>query len=355
MALDRIVKLGIESGILIIAPKQKIDAGDWQDLDFKDAIYINNHYTNIKKVFEMSKVINHIIIDEAHLLKNFKTKGWIYLEKIIQKYKPSTTWLSATPTSRGLIDYYPFLSTLLSIDFNKEITTAGLDKKISIYEKQKFNYADYPIKTLVGYRNEDKFKKIIKIFSFEKLEMPKDYEVKSEVVNFKQPKDINVIRKTNIFEGEVIESPVKKWNIIRRINNKEKIDFIKRLEHRNIIIFTNYKSEVEFLKENLENYGIIDGSNKIDLTDKEKYKYIIVNYKSGSAALNLQHATCCIHYSPTCNYTDHIQSLGRIDRVGQKASAIEIFTFCQSYIDRQIIDCLSVKKDYNINKFLVEI
>jgi superfamily II DNA or RNA helicase len=353
MALDRLIKLGVKSGILVIAPKQKIDSGDWQELELpNDTIFINNHYTNIKKVYDKKTVIKHIVIDEAHLVKNFKTKSWQYLEKIIDKYKPGTTWLSATPTSNGLFDYYPFLSTLLRVDFNKDVSTAALDKTVSIYERQKFNYCDYPIKVLVGYKNEALFKKMIKNSSFIKLSMPKEYSIRTEIIKFNTPAGYSKTKKLGVFKDEVVDTPMKMWNILRSFENREKINFIKNLEHKNIVIFTNYKAEVEYLKNNLENCGVIDGSNKIDLKQKEKYKHLIVNYKSGSAALNLQHATCCIHYSPSCNYTDHVQSLGRIDRVGQTANAIEIFTFCQSDIDKKIIEALKQKKDFNYTAFI---
>ena len=215
-----------------------------------------------------------------------------------------------------------------------------------------YPYLKFPIKELVGYKNEERLLKALENRTFKLLNVNMNFETLNEQIEFKQLKEVNQIIKTKIYADEVLETPIAVYNCVRQLKHIEKIKFIKDLEHKQIIIFTNYVSEVEFLVEHLGgDLAIIDGKNKITQNHLSA-KYLVINYAAGAEGLNLQHASCLIHFSPPTNYTHFKQACGRIGRIGQQADVIEIYTLIANSIDKKISKSLDQKEDFNVNKFI---
>lgn len=344
MAHDRWVKLGKPSPVLILSKKKIIEQNNWQEMGFPDdTVYTNSHYSNIKKLFDIK--FKHIIIDECHVIKNYKSKVSQSVVSLVNKTKASTSWLSATPTSNYLFDYYPFIAV------NAIVSGKEVDKRYSIYQPKMYPYLKFPIKELVGYHDEQSLLHALDQRTFKLLSVDMDFETLNETIEFKQLPDVKKIIKDRVYNNEVLETPISVYNAVRQLKHMEKIKFIKELEHEQIIIFTNYVSEVEFLVEHLDDVAIIDGKNKIS-DIHFKVKYLIINYAAGAEGLNLQHCSCLIHFSPPTNYTHFKQACGRIGRVGQKASVIEIYTLLCNQIDKKISKSLQQKEDFNVKKFL---
>jgi SNF2 family DNA or RNA helicase len=134
-----------------------------------------------------------------------------------------------------------------------------------------------------------------------------------------------------------------------------KLDYIDMLldsinPDDNVAIFYEYVSHRELITALCQNKGRtlyrIDGQEKIIPPIDATNCVALVQYKAGSAAIDLSMCNKVIMFSPTYSYQDDTQALGRTYRIGQKRR-VHVWRFICEGIEKEIEDCLKNKKDFS--------
>jgi superfamily II DNA or RNA helicase len=333
------------SPLLIVGPASKMSGTrDWQETTGYLAYYTSYESFN-KVVSMMPKPPKAIIFDEAHKIKNYKTKTW----KTIEPYAKNaeTLWLSATPMNSGLWERYTFLSLILGV------SPRVLDSKNTIWERAKF-ITPHQVFERIGYRND--YKDILSKHSSVDLEPVEDVELNVEHLDFIET---NIVRDLRIAPQKLLSKfrlghlniRSKRLSLIHQQQSKQKLDFIKSLDNKYVVIFTRFKSDIEFLKNELVDCGIIDGSSKE--TDYRKHKYLLVNIQAGNAGIELNHSDVAIYYKPPVAPIEYIQSLGRLVRTNQEHKFVSYYILTQGVLERKTYQNL-LKNKKTVEEELIE-
>jgi superfamily II DNA/RNA helicase len=223
------------------------------------------------------------------------------------------------------------------------------DRMIEMFEKDKvFIAPDTNVNKLLdkGWSEEDIEKEIERLSE----ENPKNQTFKSS--DFKDG-FIESLKK----DSKLIKELVKGWN---SIENDPKFDvFIAQLTKQflnkktnvegKLVIFSESKDTVDYLAKALENAGrkdvlVISADNR-----KQMYDTIVTNFDANCPAekqvneyniiittevlaegVNLHRSNVIIHYDTPWNSTKLMQRIGRVNRIGTKASAIYNYVFYPS-------------------------
>ena len=144
--------------------------------------------------------------------------------------------------------------------------------------------------------------------------------------------------------------------------SKEKLEAFKELlqsTNDRVIVFYNFKEEAKRLihiaNELEKPWSIICGDQKT-LAAYENYEDSItfIQYRAGSAGLNLQLANKMIFYSPTEKVDDWMQSQKRIHRIGQQKPCFYYQMVCENSIEEWVYDALARGVDYTDELFDVD-
>lgn len=182
------------------------------------------------------------------------------------------------------------------------------------------------------------------------------------------------IRKFNDDIMDLInKNGIKKW--LRKSINREiiptrvqkVIDILNKHPNDNFLIFTNFIDCIEYLKEllnenNFKNVFVLHSQ----LTQKRRAEIIeeyifstnnqcvlICTYNIGSEGLNVQNkANVIIKLDPYWNEGKEQQAEARIDRYGQSASNVYIYTIVSNTNIESIFDKLQKEKASKIDEFL---
>lgn len=238
--------------------------------------------------------------------------------------------------------FYAFKKSLV----NFQIAT---DRMIEMFENNKvFIAPDTNINNLLdkGWSEEDIEKEIERLSE----ENPKNQTFKSS--DFKDG-FIESLKK----DSKLIKELVKGWNAI---GYDPKMDvFIAQLTKQflnkktnvegKLVIFSESKDTVDYLAKALEDVGrkdvlVISAANRKQMydtivsnfdanwsVDKQVNKYnIIITTEVLAEGVNLHRSNVIIHYDTPWNSTKLMQRIGRVNRIGTKASAIYNYVFYPS-------------------------
>jgi superfamily II DNA/RNA helicase/HKD family nuclease len=238
--------------------------------------------------------------------------------------------------------FYAFKKSLV----NFQIAT---DRMIEMFENDKVYIApDTNVNKLLdkGWSEEDIEKEIERLSE----ENPKNQTFKS--ADFKDD-FIDSLKK----DSKLIKELVKGWNAIK---NDPKMDvFIAQLNKQflnkktniegKLVIFSESKDTVDYLAKALKDAGrkdvlVISAANR-----KQMYDTIVTNFDANWAAdkqvneyniiittevlaegVNLHRSNVIIHYDTPWNSTKLMQRIGRVNRIGTKATAIYNYVFYPS-------------------------
>jgi SNF2 family DNA or RNA helicase len=129
------------------------------------------------------------------------------------------------------------------------------------------------------------------------------------------------------------------YNVFRAFNSKSKLNAVmnhieaKRGEGKNKLVFCNFRGEIDFISMQLERKGfsvaILDGRTKKSERDarlKEKHDVLVLQIRTGCEGLNLQHYSQVYFVSPHWNPAVESQAIARCHRMGQK-NDVDIYCF----------------------------
>jgi SNF2 family DNA or RNA helicase len=238
--------------------------------------------------------------------------------------------------------------------------------------EQEINIANtpYPVKIVVGYKNTDELKSMLRKYGSyflkteEVISLPEqtfvDISVPTTTKYRKFCKDLIVEVGHQTLVGSTTLNRMLYERMLCAQYNDEKLtaftDLLESTDDR-LIVFYNFNEELYALKKVIGNsrpISEVNGHTK-DLTayENEENSVTLCQYTSAAKGLNLQKANKIMYFSPTLSCEDWMQSQKRIHRIGQKNACFYYKLVCSKSIEERIYAALARGVDYT-NKLFEE-
>lgn len=321
-----------------------------------------------------------IILDESHKIKSLGTKkNPVKTTKAVLDLKNCTNYkiiLTATPTQKdkgGYIDYYTQLDFLGYMDMSLE----QFKSRYCVEKKIQVPGTPFPIKIIVKYT--DKVREIEDILkltcrryvpSFTEVEpqhnkvlltSPKSYKdlVKQRHYHDFDLRSLSARRMAlkTLCTGKTMGHDVF-GNRMTHDDNTVKADWLEEfLANTDDVVMVVYKYNVE--KDTLvrvceklnKKYIVLDGAakNKYDLINNKDYDVVIGQFNACGESIDGLQYKChiCVFYCLPESSIEYKQTLGRINRDGQKYAVSYYYPMLNNTIETKIWDMLQNKIDFD--------
>lgn len=301
-----------------------------------------------------------LLLDESSMIQNETAKRSHF---ILTKVCPDKViLLSGTPTA-GKYEKLWSQCRLLGWNISKrEYYDRYIIEKPIMMKK-----SPYPIKIVVGYKNVEELKQMLRLHGAyflkteEVLDLPEqnfipiEVDASSKYRTFMRDKIVTV-------DGRQLvgDRTLNRLTYARQLcghYSKEKLDAFADLldgtEDR-LIVFYNFTEELTALKKIAKGRPIseVNGSVK-DLTNYEKHDNSVtfVQYQAGAMGLNLQKANKIVYFTLTLWSELFEQSKKRIHRIGQKSTCFYYTLICRGSVEEKIMETLTMRRDYTNKLF----
>ena len=320
----------------------------------------------------LEKEYDFLLIDEAHKIKNHKTKNFEFVRSIRKKY---CLLLTATPVQNQLVEIFNLISILkpgLLGNYQTFLEKFGMDRK-------KMKDDDY-LKQLIqkvmirNTRDETDLKPskrhihaIWVDFSEKEREIYQDIESLAKIfptfVKLTLLREICSSREAcylslkKLADEQGNSSPVlpimEKLEQLPHHSKAEKaVELIKSIGEEKVIIFTEYRASQLYLQWFLKQHGITSvpfrGGFKRGKKDWmrqlfEHHAQVLIATEAGGEGINLQFCHHLINYDLPWNPMRLEQRIGRIHRYGQE-NDVHIYNFAIRHtIEEHILQLLYEK------------
>jgi SNF2 family DNA or RNA helicase len=357
--------------VLVLCPKSVIN--EWNiSIEEYESTH-NFEILNYERFSRLKEIDQYdvLIIDEAHKVKNPKSKAHKNILKMSVKYKLLLTGtphdgkaeellaLSQIMSPNILGNYWSCLKRDFILDDYNDVvgTKAGVHEKY-IEKMSPYMYVLDKLDSVVMPELTIKESKI------SMLDTQKIIYKEMEAGNFKA-KDGTL---------RTCHSIAIRNNKLRTICSgfyRDHLDNLRKISHNKlhhvnmyvrdnerVVIFINWTYErkdlVKWCEANNITYKVLDGSTNntptyIQEIKEFNYNVLIVNYKSGGAGLNLVKANFSILYSLPHSYIDFDQSIKRTWRKGQENDCNIVVFLTKFSIENKIMSTINKKSDI-VNK-----
>ena len=361
---------------LLICQKSKVD--DWVN-HFKEFYPQMNviDYTKSKSVVDKGViVINYdlvwrrpellslrnftLMLDESSLIQNESAKR----SKFILRMNPKNViLLSGTPTA-GKYEKLWSQCRLLGWPISKR----DFYNRYIIEQEINIKTSQFPIKIVVGYKNVEDLKKMLRFYGShflkteDVLSLPEQMFVNIEVETtpayrkFQKDKVVTIDGQTLI--GDTTFTRLLYERMLCGHYNKNKLqafaDLIDSTDDR-LIVFYNYNAELEQLQKLVKNRPIsmINGNVK-DVNNYNRYDNSITfcQYQAAAMGHNLQLANKIVYFSLPLSSELFEQSKKRTHRIGQTNTCFYYVMICKNSVEEKILDTLKKRQDYTERLFI---
>lgn len=381
MALAHYDKHAYLRPLLILAPAAKVNTGDWErELeqyfagrivpDFE--VYSYEKFSRVPTIKQYEKTGDRgvwrdylkrhpqgfaVIADEVHKAKNPQSGVGKRLFEVSRQAE-FFVGLSATPLPNGWID---------AINYFKIF---GLTKNKTTFKKRYVNEQDYKgFPEVIGYFHagelQDYWNRIAKPLPKSiALDLP---AITSVPISLPAGPGYLKIQKTRMFDDRFLDNPSALAHALRQSVIEPKVAWLNNFldgASDNVVIFYNYTSErdaiLSMIKKSHRGRTVFrqDGEKhqipeKPDW-DKLQRTITLAQYQSGSTGIELTYAATIVYFSPTYSYSNYEQSIGRINRNGQK-SKMTLYLLCApTTIEREVWAALREKRDFQEKQWYAE-
>lgn len=340
---------------------------------FRERFVVLN-YEQVKKHMDylLKDEINHIIIDEAHYLKNKDAGRSSAADTLIQESgNPRLTLLSGTPITNRVNDMFNYF----------RMTGHPLGNDYNAFKERYAIMANVRGGKIIGAKNVDELKGLASNFFIRKksedcLDLPemviknyymdvsdikKEYEAllqelrekkeKYDTLHGKEKQQMTFEMKGNIHTLNRLVTTAKVPMI------KEYIDNLVEAGEK-VVVFAGYKAPLQMLHELFGDKrsvlidGSVDSHKRQLLVDKfrdsEHCKVFLGNYKAAGVGINLVNARHVVMMNFPFLPADIEQAQKRLHRSGQKNRVFVTYTLATQTIDEHIYDII-IDKSQDIN------
>jgi SNF2 family DNA or RNA helicase len=330
-----------------------------------ESIVLNQHY-------------DFVIIDEAHKLKNHKTKNYEFVSNLKKTY---CLLLTATPVQNQLSDIFNLVTILKPgyLGNYDEFTKTFGNKRQALKQDEKLKQLVHNV--MIRNRREDTGiywtkRKIETIWVDFKPEEQAVYDELENNLLLKDAFTSITLKRELCSSREACYLSLKKMKeeneekygnshpLLSQIMNKieqlphhskaEKVIEIIQNSKEKFIIFTEYRATQYYLQWLLAQHGISSvpfrGGFKRGKKDwmQELFKnhaQVLIATEAGGEGINLQFCNNMIHYDLPWNPMRLEQRIGRIHRFGQKEDVNIYYVAIRNTIDEHIVSLLYEKID----------
>ena len=296
---------------------------------------------------------DRLVVDEAHMIRNPKSKRFKSIYNIYSKIRWAIT---GTPIQNSFKD---FITIAIFLRISTRNIRSNIDsiKLKYILRRTKHSLITFNSTFILPKLN---IHNIFVDFLSEK-ELLFYNKVAGSIIkqhshyNFRDvlPFELSLrLRQASILPQLVIDGYKKKWNlnfIDWQYTNTKLDTIIKHIHSSNhqAIIFTHFKQEIAYLKNNIQHRSIhiYDGSisnkqknNIILLANNKLIDILIIQIQSGSTGLNLQTFNHIYFTSPSWNPAIDLQAIARTHRIGQTKQVHIHNVYINNTIDKRILD-----------------
>ncbi|WP_102345616.1 DEAD/DEAH box helicase [Bacillus sp. Marseille-P3661] len=320
-----------------------------------------------------------VIIDEAHKLKNNKTKNYEFVQNLKKKF---CLLLTATPVQNKVEEVFNLVSLLkpghLGSQSNFSKAFSAKDRKVENNEYLKELINKVMIRNRRGDTDIEWTKRHVKTVPITLSKEEQDlydavlalkhnnYLNKSQFSLITLQKEVcssreaafftlnNMLKKELVSSAvqQVVQQLVEKINLITKNSKAEKaLEIIKNVNDK-VIIFTEYRATQLYLQWFLKQHGITSvpfrGGFKRGKKDwmKELFKnnvQVLIATEAGGEGINLQFCNHIINYDLPWNPMRIEQRIGRIHRLGQEKDVM-IYNFAtKGTVEEYILQLLYEK------------
>lgn len=407
---------GLVKKVLILTPASLIT--QWQEelktkfnLDFKNHQEITDWETSnlviasldtaksTKNQNDVQKVkYDLLIVDEAHKLKNKKTKNWQFVNSINTKY---LLMLTATPIQNDMIELFNLISILKpgylsTVQKFKDDFLAEKDKRLP---KNSAKLREMLSDIMVRHRRADTLIKFPQRFVHTySVDLNEDeaalYRELTEFIRkkyytlptHKNPRGINrltliLLQKlmgsstyalakaldkmiaSNCYKDEFDDSLQKLLDMAKNIKESKKGQVLKEIiktVNEKVIIFTQFRGTQDYIVRMLEDegYSVAVFNGQMSQSEKDKCieefrnnKQILVSTESGGEGRNLQFCKFLVNFDLPWNPMRIEQRIGRIHRLGQNDDVHIINLSAKDTIESYVLELLD--KKINLFKLII--
>lgn len=370
--------------------KNHLEIGDWEDCDLViaslDTAKSSKNQSSVQKI-----KYDLLIVDEAHKLKNKKTKNWRFVNSIQAKY---LLMLTATPIQNDLIELFNLISILRpghlsTMQKFKDEFLAERDKRMP---KNSLRLRQMLSEIMIRHRRADTLIKFPQRFVHtHSIELNDDeahlYRELTEFIRkryftlptHKNPRGINrltliLLQKlmgsstqalakalekmiaSNFYKDDFDQSLQNLLDLAKNVGPSKKtqvlMEIVKSIKDDKIIIFTQFRGTQDFLVNKLtrEGYSVAVFNGQLSQVEKDKciedfrnHKQILISTESGGEGRNLQFCKVLVNYDLPWNPMRIEQRIGRIHRLGQTDDVHIINLSAKDTIESYVLELLDKK------------
>ncbi|MGM0598525.1 MAG: DEAD/DEAH box helicase [Candidatus Rifleibacteriota bacterium] len=370
--------------------KNHLEINDWDESELVIASLDTAKSTKNQKAVQKIKY-DLLIIDEAHKLKNKKTKNWKFVNSIHAKY---LLMLTATPIQNDLLELFNLISILRpghlsTMQRFKEEFLAERDKRLP---KNSIKLREMLNEIMIRHRRADTLIKFPQRFVHtHSIELNDDEaELYRELTDFirkryftlpthKNPRGINrltliLLQKlmgssthalakalekmiaSNFYKDDFDNSLQKLLDLAKNVKQSKKtqvlLELIKNIKDDKLIIFTQFRGTQDYLVKCLkkEGYSLAVFNGQLSQAEKDKCiesfrneKQILISTESGGEGRNLQFCKMLVNYDLPWNPMRIEQRIGRIHRLGQTEDVHIINLSAKDTIESYVLELLDKK------------
>lgn len=369
--------------------KNHLEINDWEDSDLViaslDTAKSSKNQSTVQKI-----KYDLVIVDEAHKLKNRKTKNWNFVNSINTKY---LLMLTATPIQNDMIELFNLIAILKpghlsTVQKFKDEFLATRDKRLP---KNSVRLREMLSEIMIRHRRADTLIKFPQRFVHtHSIELnPDEAELYRELTDFirkryftlpthKNPRGINrltliLLQKlmgssthalakaldkmiaSNFYKDDFDNSLKKLLDMARGVKHSKKgqvlMEIVRSLNEK-VIIFTQFRATQDYLVKMLrdDGYSVAVFNGQMSQVDKDKCiesfrneKQILVSTESGGEGRNLQFCKVLVNFDLPWNPMRIEQRIGRIHRLGQNEDVHIINLSAKDTIESYVLELLDKK------------
>lgn len=361
-AIEHAKRHNPDGNLVIIAPASKVREKGWErELN---RVYASppDHVVISYEMFtkrwrDLVDEDTTLIVDEAHYVQHPTT---LRSKSVLRAIKFARQWimLSATPLPNG---WKSAATYAISTDLSRNKTDFW--RRFVIEDRSR----GFPL--ILGYREEDILGRWWSRISNPlkrtgDLKLPSRMIPVSVAMSATERLRYKTAIRERVLDDVLLDTPSKLFSTLRQLPLKSRITALKSIldgtdEH--VVVFYNFNSEreamLELLAKSFKSLEVYEQSgHQSKLPPREKWARLkpsvtLVQYQSGSTAIELTYATITVYFSPTTSFSNYDQSKGRTRRYGQEKTTLFYHIAVEDTVDMSIYKALKQKQDFSTALF----
>ncbi|MFB9121003.1 SNF2-related protein [Bergeyella porcorum] len=300
-------------------PKISDEVQKWGGFNAKEVIYIGVETIgqSDRQFLQLYKKIattwkTFLVVDESIKIKNIGAKRTQRLLQLSEMVEHKLI-LNGEPVTRDLLDLYPQMNFL-----DPRILRMSLAEfkntfcKYTTITKRFGGYKEYSKEFITGYENIDYLYSLIGQYVFEcdlELQIQQLYEEEYYTIDEDSKTEYYRLKREYLDDEKLM-----------MINNNLFLELTQKMQHGYCCTEEKFKIVQKWFEKYPEEKSIIFVKyiRSMEECKKRFPKATVLNYKTGSYGLNLQHLPYTVYFDKTFDYGDVAQSKHRNYRVGQE-------------------------------------